>query len=585
MKGKPFPQGQGDRNLKLRGGFAPGLPFGNRPKFSQATSNQRPPELRQVDAIVGQDNRANMGNQAGQSQSANKRGRKRSDKKSTTNAKSPFDNGVYIGINFAGSDDSSSSENFNAETSNNSRLGLFPERRSSALTFDYGANLPLNSMQLEDNWTRAQTTSDGSSRNQIQKLTWNTTSYSENFLDTAALLPQTTWSRQLKIIYERYSRDIVSNIRSKIVDSWTETNFKNYLKDCCDLLEYFYCVDSILSYEGSLDDPDRNPILMTMKQEMSDFSILKVHDDARRILKNCWFPNKFSALIAWTFQNYKTGPGYQCSNYRYFCHNTLYRYQNNTFDPSTVVAEYESRINRVTGTPPGEPASLNNRNIISLLAQTYPDGIINTLPLSCSESVYDEKHFESYVNQGILWSYNWDDPIDSPFDNMTTSFVGYPHEQTGTNPLEYTLYCSRRNPENCTAFPFVLNSTFNLSLRKFTDGALLPICFGRKQDASLIPDSDYEYVSNKFFAYTPIQGSDEYTTYARNWENYSYITPCNDVHTMYQVYSGSNPTTNFTSGSGCNSMAKGDFQNFYFNTGEARRIVMRDFLNSLFYLK
>ena len=584
MQGNSFPKNTG--NLNLRGGFAPGIPVGPRPNINTATSKQQPPMLRKADPILGPQFKDNTANQR-RTQSSRKGGRRRGKIKTETGTQPGAGNGINIYITPDFSSEPSSSENFNAEEPNNSRAGLFPERRSSQLTFDYGGSLPITSMQLEDNYTRLQTTSDGSSRNQIQKLTWNTSSYSENFLDAvpAAGIPQTTWSRQLKIIYERYSRDIVSNIRSKIVDSWNETNFKNYLRDCCDLLEYFYCVDSILSYEGSLDDPDRNPVLIEMKKDMSDFSILKIHDDARRILKNCWFPDKFSALIAWTFQNYKTGPGYQCSNYRYFCHFTLYRYAGSAFDPTTVVAEYQERINRVTGTPVSGPPNLANRNIISLLSQTYPNGIINSLPLSCSESVYEEKHFEAYVNQGVMWPYNFDDPIQEPFGNMTTSFIGYPFEQSGTDNLEYTLYCSRRNPEECTAFPFVLNSTYNLALRKFTDGALLPICFGRKQDGELIPNTDFEYITNKFYAWTPIQGSDDYVSYCRNWVEYSYITPCNDVHTMIQNHSGSNPTDNFNSGSGCNSMAKGDFQNFYFNTSEARRIVMRDFLNSLFYLK
>lgn len=575
------------KNLNLRGGFAPGMPGFSRPNIKTATSGQRPPELRKTDPILGQDFKDSTVNQNRRTQTSGKGNRRKSKDKTATGTQPGMGNSLMVYVNPIFSETPSSSENFNSDEPNNSRNGLFPERRSGQLTFDYGGKLPITNMQLEDNYTRIQTAVDGSSRNQIQKLTWNTSSYSENFLDAvpAVGIPQTTWSRQLKIIYERYSRDIVSNIRSKIVDSWSENNFKTYLKACCDLLEYFYCVDSILSYEGSLDNPDRNPILMTMKQDMSDFSILKIHDDARRILKNCWFPDKFSALIAWTFQNYKTGPGHQCSNYRYFCHNSLYRYASVTFDPAAVVAEYQYRIDQVTGTPPSGPPNLNNRNIISLLSQTYPDGIINSLPLSCSESVYDEKHFEAYVNQGILWPYNFDDPTDDPYGNMTTSFIGYPFEQSGTDNLEYTLYCSRRNPEDCTAFPFVLNSTYNLQLRKFTDGALLPICFGRKQNGDLIPDFDAEYITNKYYAWTPTQGVDDYATYARNWREFSYITPCNDVHTMIQDHSGTNPTTNFTSGSGCNSMAKGDFQNFYFNTSEARRIVMRDFLNSLFYLK
>lgn len=580
MKPKPFKGNQG--NLNLRGGFNPGAPLLKPGLRTPATSGQRPPT--KVDPILGAQNQGSARENA-QTQSDARGSRRKGKRRAETGAQPPRGGNTFIAMANFGDDSSSSSENFNSDAPDNSRNGLFPERRSSPLTFDYGASFPLNSMQLEDNYTRLQTTSDGSTRNQIVKLTWNTSSYSENFLDHEnALIPQTTWSRQLTIIYERYSRDIVANIRSKIVDSWTLANFKSYLKDCCDLLEYFYCVDSILSYEGSLDNPDRNPVLMQMKQEMSNFGILKMHDDARRILKNCWFPDKFSALIAWTFQNYKTGPGYQCSNYRQFCHYSLFKFSGVAFDASAVIAEYTIRIDRVTGTTPQGVSTLHNRNIISLLAQTYPQGIIKTLPLSCSESVYDEKHYESYVNQGIMWSYNWDNPTTDPFGNMNTSFIGYPHSSE-SHPLEYSLYCSRRNAEDCTAFPFVLSSSWNTQLRKFTDGALIPVCFGKEQDGTDIASGNFYHVTNKHYAWTPILGTDTYSTYGRNWHDYSYLTACQDVHTMNQDISGVTPTGNYNTGSGCNSMAKGDFQNFYFNVNEARRIVMRDFLNSLFYLK
>jgi hypothetical protein len=533
-----------------QGAFVPSIP-GLRPNNvkPKAISPQTKPQLRQAGSVVGE-----AANNPKPEPETKMNKTSRGNRRTKRNTRRSNNTTTYIPIDLS-SDSISTSEDFTTDVSDNGRLGLFPERRAAKINFDYGADFTLKEMQLEDNFTPQYDDNSGGSINNVTKLTWNLASYSPNFT-----ISGTSWSRQLDIIFSRYSRDIISTVRSKIVDDWQLGNFKNYLAEVCQLLEFYYCIDSILSYEASLEAPDRNPILIGMKTEMSDFRILAKHDEARRILKNCWFPDKFSSLIAWTYQNYKYGPANQCGNYRYFSNVAQFKTGTDTFDIVALVDKYQQLMDAVTNT--------TARNIISILTQTYPLGRIGNLPLSCSESVYDEKHYESYVNQGILW----------PTDTDPTAWNGWPKTGNSSTTVDYTLYSTKRNSENCTAFPFVLNSTWDGNA--FTDGALIPIPAKTNQSGLTIA---WYYSTNKFYAHTITEGSDQFVTYSRNWIEFSEISASCDTHTMQVDYNGT--PSQVTGGKGCISMSKGDFQNVYFNINEARRIVMRDFINTLFYLK
>jgi hypothetical protein len=477
-------------------------------------------------------------------------------KKSTrtkTQEKGPYMNPEFkIGIDF--NSDFSSSEDFNKDTSQGNKIGLFPSKRAEKINFDYVESNPLSIMQLEDNIMGVTFPPGATTSRASIKLTWNLASYARNFEFTWY---GSIWNTHLKIIFERYSREIVSKIRSKIIDTWTENNFKSYLSSVVSLMEFYYCVDSILAYEGSDTDPDRNSVLLEMKTQYSNFDILVKHDEARRILKNCWLPDKFSALIMWTYQNYKYGEGSQCGNYRMFPNNSLFAYKGEPFYPADLIVKYNQLILNVT--------TIANRNIISLLSQTYPKGIIGNLPSSCSQSVYDAKHHEMYINQGIMW----------PSDDMA-GIVGFP------NNTDYDLYSSKFSAEAAGCFPFVLNATYDPSAGDFVNGALIPIQQTTNQGGVLLPSADWIYQTNKFYAYNATPGSDLFEVVPRNWSDLGAAMPTGDTHTMHIIRTELLPAGGR---GGCNSMSKGEFQNLYFNTNKARLIVMREFLNAMFYLK
>lgn len=483
--------------------------------------------------------------------------RQGTDKKQRTSRKAKARTSEYVPPIFvdAGNFSSgfSSSDDFRADLQDN-RQGLFPERRSAPLTFDYKDKNPLSVMQLEDNYSPLQFPA-GDTVSVTPKLAVNLGNYHRNFE-----VDNTAWRKHLEIIFNRYSRDIIATIRSKIVDSWTLPNFLSYMSDIVELMETYYCVDSVLAYEGSIDKKDRNPVLIQMKTEFSNFDILVKHDEARRIIKNCWLPDKFSALIAWTYQNYKTGIADQCSNYRMFSHDRFLKNpRTENFDAAGLLAYYTLKIGNVT--------TVNNRNIISLLCQTYPEGKIGNLPLSCSESVYDHNHYEFSVNQGISWP-----ATDTGF----ATYAGFPNND------DYNLYSSEMSAEEAGCFPFVLNSTYDDTIAEFTNGCFIPKMRTVKQDGSFIAQSDWEYATNKFYCFNSTKGSDNFEFYSRNIVDYSTLSPMQDTHIMRTDNSASVPSVGVA---GCNSMSKGHFQNLYFNTDDARLLVMKEFLNSMFYLK
>lgn len=536
--------------VKRKLGFVPGLgnPFKpNNLNRALTEITRRPaPQLRPSTSNFGETTKVNP-----IVMEANNKEESRSRKKTKTKSFRSKEYTPPVIIDIGGF---SSSEDFTTDNGHDGRTGLFPERRSAAINFSYKDSSPLSVMQLEDNYSPLQFPA-GDTDNQTPKFAANLGNYHRNFE-----VEGTFWRRHLEIIFNRYSRDIVSSIRSKIIDDWTLTNFLTYMKDITELMEAFYCYDSIISYEASLDKKDRNPVLVQMKTEFSNFDLLVKHDEAKRVLKNCWLPDKFSSLIAWTYQNYKTGEADQCANYRMFSHERFMKNpRTKTFDADGLLQYYTLKINAVT--------SVTNRNLISLLCQTYPFGKIGNLPLSCSESVYDSKHYEFAVNQGIIWP------------GTATGFAtaaGFP------NNMDFNIYSSEVEPEVAGCFPFVLNSTYDNVLGEFTNGCFIPKMRTVKQDGSFIVQSDWEYATNKFYAFNSVEGSDDYEIYSRNIQEYSVLSPMQDTHIMRTDHYASDPTIGVA---GCNSMSKGHFQNLYFNTSESRILVMREFLNTMFYLK
>lgn len=448
---------------------------------------------------------------------------------------------------------SSSSDSFQGQETER-QLGIVPNRRGEPITFSYQGETPLSVMQLEDNYTPPFIASlSTASFQSSMKMTWNLANYSSVFVRIPSL---SEVAGQLDVIYERYSRMIIAKIRSGIITSWTKDNFKFYLRDVCALLEAYYTVDSILAYEGSTNEPDRNPILITMKQQYSDFAIQVVHDKARSILKNTWFPEHFSKLIRWTYQNYKIGPAYQTSNYRYFPSSNWVQYSGEAFNTASVISYYNGLIDAVT--------TVTNRNIISLLSATIPDGIIGSLPDSCNRAVYDRQHHEGYANQGIAWN------------DGSNVLQGFP----STTVNGYTIYGSPVNTNEAGAFPFVLSTTYDATNKLFRNGMLHPVPLTKKQDGTT--GASWAFQTNKFYAHTANEGDSGFITHARNWNLQSDVTPTLDVHTQKVDASAANYAA--SNGKVCVSMVKGNYQSLYFNTSDSRVLIIREFLNWLFYL-
>lgn len=538
--------------LPTPGFGSPLKPFDINKKISRLSDKPKSMDFLQPEASARPPLRGSQ-KQEKVSTKTNQSKQKKGNKRKTNLGTGAYDNYTPYGLLDDYSSSSSSSDSFQGNETERV-LGIVPNKRGEPVTFSYPGDIPLATMQLEDNYTPATVASLSTANFQsVMKLTWNLANYSVAFTRPSN---DSQVSGHLDIIFERYSRMIIAKVRSGIISSWTLANFKSYLKAVCALLEAYYSVDSILAYEGSINEPDRNPVLINMKQQYSDFAIQVVHDKARSILKNCWFPESFSKLIRWTYQNYKVGTAYQCSNYRYFPDAMFMKTESAPFNAAKFITYYEGLISAVTGT------TVDNRNITSLLANTIPDGIIGTLPDSCNRAVYDRQHHESYFNQGIAW-----------YDGTDTD--GWPT----TTVNGYTLYGSTVNANEAGAFPFVLSTTYDTTLKVFKNGLLHPITANTRQDGTA---SNWYFRTNKFFANNTTLGSDNFNSLSRNLELISTQTPTGDLHTQ----SLNSVATSYGTaiGKACVSMCKHGQQNLYFNTSESRTLIIREFLNWLFYL-
>lgn len=279
-----------------------------------------------------------------------KKGKKKTSRSgSSSSSDSSYSLDPYVPATFSGEGrGSGSSDSFQGEDGNRV-LGVVRNGRSEPVTFSYPGETNLRVMQLEDNYTPQMAAGVATAPFQVMstpKLTWNYANYSGAFTDDVTTDNEVT--SHLNVIYNRYSRLVIAKIRSGIISDWTPTNWRKYLVRVCQLLEFYYTTDSILAYEGSDTDPDRNATLLKMKEQYSDFGILTVHDKARAILKNSWFPQEYAKLIRWTYQNYKYGPAYQSGSYRYFPDSKMVAYGNASFNTSKFIARYSAIIDEIT---------------------------------------------------------------------------------------------------------------------------------------------------------------------------------------------------------------------------------------------
>lgn len=340
--------------------------------------------------------------------------------------------------------DDGGGESFNKEVQ---RGYFFDERRSSAVDFNWPEASPLFSKTIGV----PETILTSSSFLQNPKLEVSLANYN------TGLSPSVVAELLKKDTFARLSRTVVKDNRSPVFSSWNNTNFDAYIEAMVTAFSLYYTVDSILSYSGGKDDRNDVNLHLQSKYEQS-FAIIEAQNRLRRLLKGYCFPSKFANLIRWTYQLYKSSDLPQATNYRYVPYYPMIWVTTGKDITADVLAIYNGVFSSLE--------DVNNINLAGILARSFPDWIINGLPLSCSEAVYDATHHELWVNQPLIYFTTDPDGETEVYPN-TAVF--------GTKAIPWA---SNKPNGQSSALPYALTPTYTSdqwTISSNTSGILLPV--------------------------------------------------------------------------------------------------------------
>jgi hypothetical protein len=433
------------------------------------------------------------------------------------------------------SSDSSSNDSFNVDTK---RTVFYDDRRTEPVKFDMPISDTTAILPLEK-----VATTDAANANDNTKLMVNTATYVRSAFTEANSTAGYPVYDHYRTLFALMSKTVMATIKSKLIDEFTFGNFYNYIMRVASALECYYTLDAILSYSSQTDD--KNSGLINVQSRLTEADLFTAQNELRRALKGHWFPNKFSELIRWTYQIYKTSPTHQGCNYMFFPTDVLL-YKDVTED---IAVPMLNLVNSQISNLNDGPNALLSSKLASVLGQTYPEGIIRGLPLSSSTATYDPQHYEMFINQPTMF-------------NSGTAITSFPAIDTHPD-IVYARDC---NPGERSGMPFCLqNINKEQALGSSGEGGAGSIdffrCFSKVDGTSV-------YNTNKFtLAMTPTEGF-----ISRNLELIT--NEAADVHVV--ACNSSNVVSNKT------SCQKSGFQRVYFDNAIAPLINLRNFMDELF---
>jgi len=472
-------------------------------------------------------------------QSASKSGKKtQKTKRGNGNGKG---NPIYTNPSFSdsSSDSSSSSDSFSVD---NNRTLFYDENRSDPISFDIDLKDTTTVMPLG----KVATTYNAYSI-QDSRLMVNLCSYDREPDGTANSIAGYPVYDHYKTLFAQMSKAVMATIKSKLIDDFTFTNFYNYMQDVAHALQVYYTLDAILSYTSKTDD--KNSGIIKFQTKLTEADLFTAQNELRRALKGHWFPSKFSQLIRWTYQIYKTSPTHQACNYMFLPQDEFLFFTANGDVVTPVKTLIETAISRIQDGDSGLRAS----KIASVLGQVYPDGIIRGLPLSTNHAAYDPQHYEIFVNQPVH------------YEGPSATRVAFP--ATDTQPdIVYSRYC---NPGERSGLPFCLQTIYATSI--------------------LSPEQTGGQGSIDFF-YTFHQTARSTAVFNKT-NKFCLESPDNNIgfvgRMLDHITNESADTHNVTIESGGSilstiSAPKSGFQRVYFDNATAPLINLRNLMDSLF---
>lgn len=362
------------------------------------------------------------------------------DKKSTRRKTDKRGNGnnVYINPTFTDSNDSSSSSEMNA--SDSKRTIFYDTRKGSAVTFKHF----IEPTFTVENYQKPISSHVDSDPNYNSRLCVNISSLS--LLDVSGSPVAGPIESHYATLFARIERKVLKEVRSKIVDSFTFGNFIQTIGLTIDALEWYYSLDSILSYDGDSAARDKNQALIIWQERFNHIDVYTRQNELRKLLETRCIPPKYFELIRWIFQNYRSANLEQAEAYRFVPHQSFLWFR--TEGEESFLSQFNSRFDAILNklrVPQYQDNKVNT--ILAMLDETY---IINSLPLSSNNSVYDGQHHQIFVNQPVWYN---ETVGGSPTDKC------YPdHSTEGTYPV---MYCSNESLANANGLAFTLQDSYS----------------------------------------------------------------------------------------------------------------------------
>lgn len=256
----------------------------------------------------------------------------------------------------------------------------------------------------------------------------------------------------------RLNKDVISNARSSVSSSWSQSKFTDTMTTICRAIETLACIDSILAYDPKQQNVyNRNDALDEYQKLFYRTEVLSARYNLARRLKSCWFPPDYAQLILWFYQNYRTSPLSQSAYYRYVNDGRFILH-----NPDGLVTEIGSVKALVSMIDSFTTALLgvDVQNISSILARIFPSGIIRGIPLSCSDAVFDKTHFEIYSNEPVLWR-SPESTIEGQDWNVYPIVYGTTNDAGSVN--NEIPYYMASDPSDKDGFAYVMQTVYSTS--------------------------------------------------------------------------------------------------------------------------
>lgn len=201
----------------------------------------------------------------------------------------------------------------------------------------------------------------------------------------------------LTLYFNRTNADMIRVTKGVVPSYWTKANLVSYMTDVTKALEYFYTLDSILAFSNvSVSSLSGSRSAQYYGAYFNQAGILKNRDDLRRAFQAMWYPPELAMQIRSFFQWYRMAPPNQAGQA------TLIRYVPSQTFLSNLANVSNALVNAVNTDITALITSLttsNNGQICGMLSNMYPQGIINGMPKSCNDAVYDEDMLEIFINE------------------------------------------------------------------------------------------------------------------------------------------------------------------------------------------